>query len=112
MQRMNVMKLLTLNTHSLQESDGQQKLNWLVEGILREKPDILALQEVRQTDQETLIAPDMLEGQYPVPGCMPSVKTILRRRSHGGCGRQGWHVTGPGFRYGGKKQAMKRAWLC
>ena len=71
MQRMNVMKLLTLNTHSLQESDGQQKLNWLVEGILREKPDILALQEVRQTDQETLIAPDMLEGQYPVPGCMP-----------------------------------------
>lgn len=70
-QRMNVVKLLTLNTHSLQEVDGQQKLDWLVAGILRERPDILALQEVNQTFREALIEPHMLEGQYPVPGCMP-----------------------------------------
>ena len=71
------MKLLTLNTHSLQEENYDQKLNWFIEGILREKPDIIALQEVNQTADETIIDPEMLEGQYPVPGCMQ-----IRRDNH------------------------------
>ena len=43
------MKILTLNTHTLQEENYQQKLNWFVEGILKEMPDIIAMQEVNQT---------------------------------------------------------------
>ena len=64
------MKILTLNTHSLQEENHCQKLSWFVEGILREKPDIIALQEVNQTAGEELMALELLEGQYPIPGCM------------------------------------------
>ena len=65
------MKILTLNTHSLQEENHRQKLSWFVEGILREKPDMIALQEVNQTAEEELMALELLEGQYPIPGCMP-----------------------------------------
>ena len=64
------MKILTLNTHSLQEENQQQKLSWFVEGILREKPDIVAMQEVNQTADEAFMALEMLAGQYPIPGCM------------------------------------------
>lgn len=39
------MKILTLNSHSLREENYEEKLQWFVEGILREKPDIIALQE-------------------------------------------------------------------
>lgn len=65
-----VMKLLTLNTHSLQEENYSEKLALFIQSILREKPDIIALQEVSQTCREALMPADMLEGQYPVPGCM------------------------------------------
>jgi len=65
------MKILTLNTHSLQEENHRQKLSWFVEGILKEKPDMIALQEVNQTAEEELMALELLEGQYPIPGCMP-----------------------------------------
>ena len=71
------MKILTLNTHSLQENNYQQKLEWFVEGILKEKPDIIALQEVNQTFNEEELPAEMLEGQYPVPGCMS-----IRRDNH------------------------------
>ena len=64
------MKILTLNTHSLQEENHQQKLSWFVEGILKEKPDIIAMQEVNQTADEAFMTLDMLEGQYPIPGCI------------------------------------------
>lgn len=62
------MKLLTLNTHSLLEEDYSRKLEWFVEGILREQPDIVALQEVNQTRSAPQLEPEQLEGQYPVPG--------------------------------------------
>ena len=64
------MKLLTLNTHSLHEENYLQKLDWFVEGILREKPDIIAMQEVNQTASAGDMDPEMLAGQYPVPGCI------------------------------------------
>ena len=71
------MKILTLNTHSLQEENYQQKLEWFIEGILAEKPDIIALQEVNQTADEELMDVELLEGQYPIPGCMK-----IRRDNH------------------------------
>lgn len=64
------MKILTLNTHSLQEENYQNKLQWFVESIIQEKPDIIAMQEVNQTANEDLMDVEMLKGQYPVPGCI------------------------------------------
>ena len=71
------MKILTLNTHSLQEENYQQKLEWFIEGILKEMPDIIAMQEVNQTADAGELPVQMLEGQYPVPGCMK-----IRRDNH------------------------------
>ena len=64
------MKLLTLNTHSLQEENHAQKRNWFVETVVRERPDIIALQEVNQSCDAAILDADQLAGQYPVPGCM------------------------------------------
>ena len=64
------MKILTLNTHSLQEDHYRQKLDSFIEGILKEMPDIIALQEVNQTADAALMDVEMLAGQYPIPGCM------------------------------------------
>lgn len=65
------MKILTLNTHSLQEKNYDLKLEWFIAGILRETPDIIAMQEVNQTADGPLIDSAMLEGQVPVPGARP-----------------------------------------
>lgn len=71
------MKILTLNTHSLQEENYAQKLDWFLETVLEEKPDIIALQEVNQTNHGELMALEQLEGQYPIPGCIP-----IRKDNH------------------------------
>lgn len=42
------MKILTLNTHSLVEPDYENKLKLFVEMIIKERPDVFALQEVNQ----------------------------------------------------------------
>lgn len=64
------MKILTLNTRSLQEENYRKKLDAFVRGILKEMPDLIAMQEVNQTDEAGQIDPEMLEGQYPFPGCL------------------------------------------
>ncbi len=71
------MKLLTLNTHSLLDADYRQKLDHFIDGVLREKPDIIALQEVNQTADEKPMPKEMLAGQYPLPGSIP-----IRRDNH------------------------------
>lgn len=53
------MKLLTLNTHSLQEPDGPQKLEQFTQAVRELRPDLIALQEVNQP----LTAP-----RVPLPG--------------------------------------------
>lgn len=53
-------KLLTLNTHSYLEENQNNKLNELVKGILKEKPDIIALQEVNQSVSAEKISVDDL----------------------------------------------------
>ena len=72
------MKLLTLNTHSLQEEGYQQKLEWFTEVIVRERPDILALQEVSQTEAAPPASPAALAGFIGTEG-----ETIpIRRDNH------------------------------
>lgn len=60
------MKLLTLNTHSLEEHDYEKKLNDFVDAVLTEKPDIIALQEVNQSRTENILNFDELEGMTVV----------------------------------------------
>lgn len=43
------MKLLTLNTHSLAEPDYEKKLRFFGDLVIRERPAVMALQEVNQT---------------------------------------------------------------
>lgn len=42
------MKLLTLNTHSLIEENYEEKLKCFIDAVLKEQPEIIALQEVNQ----------------------------------------------------------------
>lgn len=42
------MKLLTLNTHSLIEKNYEEKLKHFIDAVLKEQPEIIALQEVNQ----------------------------------------------------------------
>ena len=65
------MKLMTLNTHSLQEENGEAKLEWFVEGVLAERPDIIALQEVNQTQTAPQAEAWQKAGQFPFPAEAP-----------------------------------------
>lgn len=71
------MKILTINTHSLIEAQYQQKLEQFVSGIVREKPDIIAMQEVNQSADEAAVEPGQLVGLVPCPE-----NTILFRRDN------------------------------
>ncbi len=51
------MKLLTLNTHSWQETDQFEKLDILVKAISEQAFDLVALQEVNQVKNSNKIAP-------------------------------------------------------
>lgn len=46
------MKLLTLNTHSLEEPGYVEKTEKFIEMLSKEQPDIVALQEVNQSQNE------------------------------------------------------------
>lgn len=50
------MKLMTLNTHSLIEENYEEKLRAFVDVVLREQPDILAMQEVNQLACEETVS--------------------------------------------------------
>lgn len=71
------MKLLTMNTHSLLEADYPEKLDIFVDGILRQMPDLIAMQEVNQTIDAPQIDPAYLEGQFPSPGYV-----VIREDNH------------------------------
>lgn len=61
------MKLLTLNTHSLIETEYEKKLLAFAEVVLREKPDVMALQEVNQTMVAEPVPMDRLKNSGYVP---------------------------------------------
>ena len=66
------MKILTLNTHSLQEENYEEKLGFFLEFILREQPDLIALQEVNQSADAAVVHD--FSGMVKLPGCEISLK--------------------------------------
>ena len=52
------MKILTLNTHSLSETNGDTKRAWTAEFIVKMKPDVVALQEVNQSIAAEIVRTD------------------------------------------------------
>ncbi len=81
------MKLITLNSHSLIEENYEEKFHRFIQGILTERPDILALQEVNQNMAETEADPEELRGNellslpllHPCPPGQP--RPSLRERA-------------------------------
>lgn len=71
------MKLLTINTHSLIEENYSRKLSDFVNAVQKEKPDIIALQEVNQTAAEKEVAENELKGYF---SCCKSA--VIRRDNH------------------------------
>lgn len=69
------MRLLTLNTYSLQETDYEQKLAAFAAAASQEQPDIIALQEVNQTIAAQPAA--CLDGYVP---CVPHA--VVRQDNH------------------------------
>ena len=61
-------KLLTLNTHSWQEADNASCLRHVAEAVQNERPDVIALQEVNQTDGGTPAEEGRLRASGYVPG--------------------------------------------
>ena len=62
------MKLITLNTHSLVEPDYGAKTRKFAQVILKEQPDIVALQEVNQSQNASVIPDVMLPGYVRCSG--------------------------------------------
>ncbi|MBQ7132734.1 MAG: endonuclease/exonuclease/phosphatase family protein [Oscillospiraceae bacterium] len=71
------MKLLTLNTHSLVESDYQRKLCDFVQAVEKERPDIIALQEVNQSADGNKASENELTGYF---ACEEN--TVIRGDNH------------------------------
>lgn len=65
------MKLMTLNTHSLIEENYGVKLKMFAEGVLAERPDIVALQEVNQTIAAPLAEEGLQAGYVPAQQSIP-----------------------------------------
>ena len=62
------MKLITLNTHSLVEPDYGAKTRKFAQVILKEQPDIVALQEVNQSQNASVIPDVTLPGYVRCSG--------------------------------------------
>lgn len=74
------MKLLTLNTHSLLEENYQQKREQFIETILKEQPDIIAMQEVNQRRDANLVP---LKGLTNFAGCSCEYEKVeVREDNH------------------------------
>ncbi|MBQ8514081.1 MAG: endonuclease/exonuclease/phosphatase family protein [Ruminococcus sp.] len=71
------MKLLTLNTHSLVEENYEQKLRDFVSAIAKERPGIIALQEVNQTAGRAAVPMAELHGYSP---CRKDI--VIREDNH------------------------------
>ena len=78
----SAIKLLTLNTHSLVESNYNKKLETFIDVIEREKPDIIALQEVNQTCDEKAVEHSLLHGFCPCGKGMEFGKNTIKKDNH------------------------------
>lgn len=70
------MKLLTLNTHSLEEADMEKKQEQFVSFIEQEKPEVFALQEVNQLMSSPVVK-EIPQTLFPVQDTIP-----LREDNH------------------------------
>ncbi len=59
---MIVIKLLTLNAHSFLEDESDKKLGVFVKAVLEQSPDVIALQEVSQTNKAQALSDKALVG--------------------------------------------------
>lgn len=73
------MKLLTLNAHSLQGEDASRHLEDFIQGILRIRPDLIALQEANQPRAAAPMDYQGRQGYVQVPSGIP-----LRRDNYAG----------------------------
>ena len=80
------MKILTLNTHSLQEENYAEKLEGFIERILVEQPDVIAMQEVNQTIAALKAPPHMHRGlmqlSHGVPLREDNHAAVIAKRLH------------------------------
>lgn len=78
------MKLMTLNTHSLVETDYEKKLYLCADGIRLLKPDILAMQEVNQTGNAPKADEQKLKdcGFVPCPILPGEILPPVRQDNH------------------------------
>lgn len=68
------MKLITLNTNSAEGETCQKQLNDFVETIIKEKPDVIALQEVNQTKSSGALQIGELDGMVLMQKDIPVKK--------------------------------------
>ena len=71
------MKLLTLNTHSLAEPGYVEKTEQFIEMLSKEQPDIVALQEVNQSQDKEELPDAMLDGYTRCGGFELPVRSKL-----------------------------------
>lgn len=69
------MKLMTLNAHSLLEKEYIRKLSCFLEYVIREQPDLIALQEVNQSIDASAADPSLTSGMAEIEGVSVPVKT-------------------------------------
>lgn len=68
------MKIMTINTHSLVEPEFEEKRERFARVILKERPDLLAMQEVNQTAAAPELAAERLAGYVACPGNSVAVR--------------------------------------
>ena len=66
--------MLTLNTHSLIEQNYEEKLVYFVNAMVKYEPDIIALQEVNQTSDESSLSDKFLKGYTQCQSAVPLKK--------------------------------------
>lgn len=78
------MRILTLNTHSWREANGEYKLNHLAQVIKEKDYDVIALQEINQLIQIESITPDYLSKESERPEFIKGTfleGTVIRRNN-------------------------------
>lgn len=68
------MKIMTINTHSLEEPDYEKKLHQFAQVVLAEQPDVFAMQEVNQSVDAEQRDISKLPGYMECPDCSKPVR--------------------------------------
>ncbi len=88
------MRLLTLNTHSLIEAHYKRKLSEFITAVARELPDVMALQEVNQKQNEAAVPQERLSGYVPC-----NSQAVIREGNHALSVAEGLYARGISFHW-------------